>query len=36
MEKYESLEDRLHSFNLKMNHVPDYYEAAKITLKIPL
>jgi uncharacterized protein (DUF885 family) len=33
--KYDSLENRLHSFNLKMDRVADYYEAAKKNIKNP-
>ncbi|MEZ7500155.1 DUF885 domain-containing protein [Flavobacterium sp. Arc3] len=33
--KYDSLEVRLHSFNLKMDAVPAYYEAAKVNIKNP-
>jgi uncharacterized protein (DUF885 family) len=33
--KYDSLEARLHSFNIKMNAIPAYYEAAKKNIKNP-
>jgi hypothetical protein len=33
--KYDSLEVRLHSFYLKMNTIPAYYEAAKNNIKDP-
>ncbi|PKH68260.1 DUF885 domain-containing protein [Flavobacterium sp. ALD4] len=33
--KYDSLEVRLHSFNMKMDAVPAYYEAAKVNIKNP-
>ncbi|WP_367769959.1 DUF885 domain-containing protein [Flavobacterium sp. WC2421] len=33
--KYDSLESRLHNFNLKMNGITAYYEAAKINIKNP-
>jgi uncharacterized protein (DUF885 family) len=33
--KYDSLEVRLHSFNIKMDAVPAYYEAAKVNIKNP-
>ncbi|MBE0393588.1 DUF885 domain-containing protein [Flavobacterium sp. PL002] len=33
--KYDSLEARLHSFNIKMNSIPAYYEAAKKKIKNP-
>lgn len=33
--KYDSLDVRLHSFNLKMNAIPAYYEAAKKNIKNP-
>lgn len=33
--KYDSLESRLHNFNLKMNGIKAYYEAAKINIKNP-
>jgi hypothetical protein len=32
--KYDSLEVRLHSFNIKMEAIPAYYEAAKANIKI--
>jgi hypothetical protein len=31
--KYDTLEVRLHSINIKLNTVPAYYEAAKRTYK---
>jgi hypothetical protein len=31
--KYDSLEVRLHSFNIKMDAIPAYYEAAKVNIK---
>jgi hypothetical protein len=31
--KYDSLEVRLHSFNIKMDAIPAYYEAAKANIK---
>ena len=33
--KYDSLESRLHNFNLKMNGITAYYEAAKSNIKNP-
>ena len=33
--KYDSLESRLHSFNLKMDGIANYYEAAKKNIKNP-
>jgi hypothetical protein len=33
--KYDSLEVRLHSFNIKMEAIPRYYEAAKANIKNP-
>lgn len=33
--KYDSLEVRLHSFHLKMNAIPAYYEAAKSNISNP-
>ncbi|MGO4819640.1 DUF885 domain-containing protein [Flavobacterium sp. W22_SRS_FP1] len=33
--KYDAVEVRLHNFNLKMNSIPAYYEAAKINIKNP-
>lgn len=33
--KYDSLDVRLHNFNLKMNAIPAYYEAAKKNIKNP-
>jgi hypothetical protein len=33
--KYDTLEVRLHSFNIKMNAIPAYYEAAKANIKNP-
>lgn len=33
--KYDSLEVRLHSFKVKMNNIPAYYEAAKKNIKNP-
>tara|TARA_R110000868_G_scaffold243512_1_gene499508 strand:- start:1690 stop:3399 length:1710 start_codon:yes stop_codon:yes gene_type:complete len=33
--KYDSLESRLHNFNLKMNGITAYYEAAKRNIKNP-
>jgi len=33
--KYDSLDARLHSFNVKMTAIPAYYEAAKKNLKNP-
>jgi len=33
--KYDAVEVRLHNFNLKMNAIPAYYEAAKINIKNP-
>lgn len=33
--KYDVVEVRLHNFNLKMNAIPAYYEAAKINIKNP-
>ncbi len=33
--KYDSLEVRLHAFNVKMNKIPAYYEAAKKNIKNP-
>jgi uncharacterized protein (DUF885 family) len=33
--KYDKLETRLHAFNIKMNAIPAYYEAAKKNLKNP-
>ncbi len=33
--KYDSLDVRLHHFNLKMNAIPDFYKAAKINIKNP-
>jgi uncharacterized protein (DUF885 family) len=33
--KYDSLEVRLRSFNIKMDAVPAYYEAAKVNIKNP-
>lgn len=32
---YDSLENRLHNFSLKMNNIPAYYEAAKKNIKNP-
>jgi hypothetical protein len=32
--KYDSLDVRLHNFNIKMTAIPAYYEAAKKNLKI--
>ena len=33
--KYDSLDVRLHAFNIKMNNIPAYYEAAKKNIKNP-
>ncbi|WPO78039.1 DUF885 domain-containing protein [Flavobacterium sp. KACC 22761] len=33
--KYDAAEVRLHTFNIKMNNVPAYYEAAKKNIKNP-
>ncbi|KAF2337117.1 DUF885 domain-containing protein [Flavobacterium daemonense] len=33
--KYDSLDIRLHAFNIKMNNIPAYYEAAKKNIKNP-
>ncbi|CAM3036969.1 DUF885 domain-containing protein [Flavobacterium frigoris] len=33
--KYDALEVRLHSFNIKMDAIPVYYEAAKANIKNP-
>lgn len=33
--KYDSLDNRLRNFSLKMKHIPAYYEAAKKNLKNP-
>lgn len=33
--KYDPLDTRLHSFNVKMNSIPAYYEAAKKNIKNP-
>jgi len=33
--KYDSLDVRLHSFYLKMNKIPAFYEAAKVNIKNP-
>lgn len=32
---YDSLDNRLHNFSLKMNNIPAYYEAAKKNIKNP-
>ncbi|RZK12327.1 MAG: DUF885 domain-containing protein [Flavobacterium sp.] len=32
---YDSIDNRLRNFNLKMNNIPAYYEAAKINIKNP-
>lgn len=33
--KYDALDVRLHSFNIKMDAIPAYYEAAKVNIKNP-